>query len=59
MMTSADALLIVSKFCFSGLLGGGGGLDREKIPKMTKNSVSLGISRTVPCDCGFWYTAVK
>ena len=29
-MTSADALFIVSEVCFSGLLGGGGGIEQGK-----------------------------
>ena len=51
MMTSVDVFFIFFfKFWFCGLFGfGGEGVKKAKIwYKMTKNSVSLRISRTVP-----------
>ena len=47
-MTSPDALIIFSKFWFSGLLGGGGG-GRQKIAQNGKKfGFSLHISGTIP-----------
>ena len=67
MMISPDAFYISSKFWFSGSLGrvvcvcvcvgGRGGRKSKKWPKMTKNSVSLRISGTVPhmIVAKWWY----